>query len=715
MLGRVLLSALLLFSVVLSVSSQQTPQPSPSSQTKPRDDDSDVVRITTNLVQVDVVVTRDGRQVTDLQPEDFELFEDGHPQKITSFSYVSNVPTTSTATATAVKDKDAPIVPAAVRPHDVRRTVAFVIDDLGMSFESIGQARRQLRKFVDEQLQPNDLVAIIRTGGEVGALQQFTTDKRLLHSAIDRITWNLCSRTQFNVFPSAPSSFTLRSKADLQSPCGEELGRNIKRSLDALKFIVGGMRSLPGRKAMVILSDSIPRELQHDGPNDSQPEGARGAPGAGDTSGADGRYGSDSYDDVLRRVGELAIRASVVVYAVDTRGLQYTGVTAMDAVPADRTTLMNRMDSLMSSRSAILLSGREGSDMMARQTGGFLVYNSNDFGIERVMEDQRGYYLLGYRPSEQTFNRRFHQIKARVKQRGLTLRTREGFFGITEDEARPPDLASGDQMRLALMTPFGGSDINLRLTTFFANEAPSGSLLRSFIYLNARDLTFTDQADGTHEATFALSSVLFGDNGKVLGQEDRNATLRLTGEAFERAQREGLVYSFDTPVKKYGALQFRVAVRDRSSSRIGAAGQFVDVPDLRRDQLALSGIVIHNGAVADGGTITAGPAVRQFHQGTNLVAVYGIYNALVNKSTNLSQLTTQVRIFHEGKAVFTGDQTPFNAQGQEDLRRLIANSRVPLSPELAPGDYVLQIIVEDHLGKDKNRRATQWIDFEVVK
>lgn len=270
-------------------------------------------------------------------------------------------------------------------------------------------------------------------------------------------------------------------------------------------------------------------------------------------------------------------------------------------------------------------------------------------------------------------------------------------------------------MRLALMTPFGGSDINLRLTTFFANEAPSGSLLRSFIYLNARDLTFTDQADGTHEATFALSSVLFGDNGKVLGQEDRNATLRLTGEAFERAQREGLVYSFDTPVKKYGALQFRVAVRDRSSSRIGAAGQFVDVPDLRRDQLALSGIVIHNGAVADGGTITAGPAVRQFHQGTNLVAVYGIYNALVNKSTNLSQLTTQVRIFHEGKAVFTGDQTPFNAQGQEDLRRLIANSRVPLSPELAPGDYVLQIIVEDHLGKDKNRRATQWIDFEVVK
>ena len=289
MYGRVLLSALLLFSVLLSVSGQQTAPLSP--QTKPRDEDADVVRITTNLVQVDVVVTKDGRQVTDLQPEDFELFEDGRPQKITSFAYVSNIPASSSAIASSARDKDAPIVPAAVRPHDVRRTVAFVVDDLGMSFESIGQARRQLRKFVDEQLQPNDLVAIIRTGGEVGALQQFTTDKRLLYSAIDRIRWNLCSRTQFNVFPPVSSSLTLRSRADSQGPCGEELGRNIKKSLDSLKFIVGGMKSLPGRKAMVILSDSIPLELQHTGPNDSQSEGARGGSGTGDNSGADGRFG----------------------------------------------------------------------------------------------------------------------------------------------------------------------------------------------------------------------------------------------------------------------------------------------------------------------------------------------------------------------------------------------------------------------------------------
>ena len=150
---------LILCSLLVPVGGQQPQQPPPPQQSAskqqnpPRDDDQDVVRITTNLVQVDVVVTKDGKQVTDLKPEDFELFEDGHPQKITHFSYISNVPGTasSNAPAPSAKDKGTPIVPTPVHPHDVRRTVAFVVDDLGMSNESVAQTRRQLRKFVDEQ------------------------------------------------------------------------------------------------------------------------------------------------------------------------------------------------------------------------------------------------------------------------------------------------------------------------------------------------------------------------------------------------------------------------------------------------------------------------------------------------------------------------------------------------------------------------------------
>jgi VWFA-related protein len=258
-----LLSALILYSILLPLGGHDPLRsaPPPTTQSKPGNEDTDVVRINTNLVQVDVVVTRDGKQVTDLKPEDFELFEDGHQQKITNFSYISNVPTSSNA-ATGPNDKSAPLVPAAIHPRDVRRTVAFVIDDLGMSNESVTQTRRQLRKFVDEQLQPNDLVAIIRTGGDVGALQQFTNDKRLLHSAIEHLKWNYCTRTPINVFEPKRSTFLIPSKADEQGPCGVRRDEIVKISLKSLEFVVSGMGALPGRKAMVIFSDSIPVELQ---------------------------------------------------------------------------------------------------------------------------------------------------------------------------------------------------------------------------------------------------------------------------------------------------------------------------------------------------------------------------------------------------------------------------------------------------------------------
>src|SRR5438477_9273681 len=227
MVPRTLLSLLLVLANLSFVLAQQpTPPPmTPANQSQSRHeiDSQDVVKITTNLVQVDAVVTKDGKQVTDLKPEDFQLFEDGKPQTITNFSYISNVsaaPANVAATPPAKDKSAAPVVPAAVRPHDVRRTIALVIDDLGMSFQSISLARSQARKFVNEQIQPNDLVAIIHTSGEVGALQQFTTDRRMLYNAIDRLRWYPCSRAGINVFGPIGSPTT-----PPELPCGSS--RNI--------------------------------------------------------------------------------------------------------------------------------------------------------------------------------------------------------------------------------------------------------------------------------------------------------------------------------------------------------------------------------------------------------------------------------------------------------------------------------------------------------
>ena len=169
--------------------------------TVPAQEPQDVVRISTNLVQIDVVVTKDGKQVKDLKAEDFEIREDGRLQPITNFAFIS-VNSSSTKPAPGTPSNPT-ITTTPPQPHDVKRTLAIVVDDLVMSFESMANLRQYLRKFVSESLHAQDLVAIVRTGGEVGALQQFTADPRVLTSAIADLKWNPCSRVGASVLVAA--------------------------------------------------------------------------------------------------------------------------------------------------------------------------------------------------------------------------------------------------------------------------------------------------------------------------------------------------------------------------------------------------------------------------------------------------------------------------------------------------------------------------------
>jgi VWFA-related protein len=150
-----------------------------------------VMRVTLALVQVDAVVTdKSGRHVTDLTAVDFEIFEDGRRQEITHCSYVAIPALPAPPPRPADPALPAPPVPTRIRADRLRRTIALVVDDLGLSFRSAIEVRDALRKFVDEQMEPGDLVAIVRTRGGIGALQQFTVDKEQLRAAIERVGFN---------------------------------------------------------------------------------------------------------------------------------------------------------------------------------------------------------------------------------------------------------------------------------------------------------------------------------------------------------------------------------------------------------------------------------------------------------------------------------------------------------------------------------------------
>ncbi|HKE58946.1 MAG TPA: VWA domain-containing protein, partial [Pyrinomonadaceae bacterium] len=475
-------------------------------------------------------------------------------------------------------------------------------------------------------------------------------------------------------------------------------------------FIVEAMSELPGRKSMVVFSDSLPREDQEpvfrdrDGNVISAPF-------------------TTNYSYALNRIAERAIRNSTVIYAVDTQGLQYTGLTAADSIHVSSQGQINQeINNIISSRSNLIVQRREGADLIARQTGGFLVRNSNDFELDRILEDQSGYYLIGYRPTDETFNKTFHKIKARVKRSGMSLRTRFGFFGVSEEESDNLSRRTlTDKANLALMSPFGAHDIHLDLAALFGNDKALGSTLRSFVYLDAHDLTFTDDAEGAHIATLEISSILFGNNGAVADRQTSTLQVRLKGSSYEEALRDGFAVWFDLPVKRPGAYQYRVAVRDVTSSKLGAVGTFVSIPNLNNHRLTLSGIVLQKTSSPTTQTSTTPQqeishslAVRRYAPGSELRFGCVIYNAEVNPATSQPKLQLQARLYRDGKVVYTPPVMTVDASKAPDLARVATEGVVRLENKLEPGPYYLELVVTDELAKDKQQQAIQWIDFEIV-
>ena len=187
------------------------------------------------------------------------------------------------------------------------RVLAIVVDDLGLSHESTAYVRMMLTRYVDTKIAPGDLVAIIRTAGGVGTLQQFTTDRRLLHAAIDRVRYSLQSRKGVGAFEAiVPASSTSLVTSVGQTVDELRTEVNTAGTLGALEYVLRGIEQLPGRKSVVFVSEGFDLGIR-----DAKASRTWAA---------------------FTRVMDRANRAGVVVYTMDARGLQTGGLTAEDDV-----------------------------------------------------------------------------------------------------------------------------------------------------------------------------------------------------------------------------------------------------------------------------------------------------------------------------------------------------------------------------------------------
>jgi len=358
-----------------------------------------IFRLSVALVQLDAVVTdRRGRHVTTLGKDDFEIFQDGRSQPITAVAYID-------AAADWHDTSGLPALPPeAVRSTDARRIIGIVVDDLRMSFESIFYARRGLGLFADRQFVPGDRVMLVTTSTGYRYAPVLTASAITFKAAANRLRYSMWGMT------GASALDPIDGMSDIFDASENFRERTFAVSaIERIENVIDALKPLPGRKSVVLVSEGF----------------------------AIGGVGIDSnyIRDAIQALVDRANRAGVVIYAIDPRGLVVTGLTAADAGGFNAA----RLATISSIRANALRESQDGLRYLAGETGGFAVINSNDLalGMRRIMTDQQGYYLIGYQPEAGTVGThdrpKFKHVKIKVKQRGLKIRTRSGFYNLASE------------------------------------------------------------------------------------------------------------------------------------------------------------------------------------------------------------------------------------------------------------------------------------------
>ncbi len=370
--------------------SQQQGSSPPQKTANPSSEDG-TIRIFVELVEMDVIVTdRKGHHVTDLGKEDFEVLQDGKPQKIQSLSYQWVQPPTTDLQKEGPASQASPDPAAAsastLSPEVQKRLIAVVVDELGIDLRDMSQIRTGLEEFVDEQIRSNDLVAFVRAGMGTDGIS-FTSDKTLLLKALDKIRYNPSSRPGLN-------HNTLVARDVLSGSSQFRQANLTLYTLDTLMNTVAMMENLPFRKSVVFISGGLPLVYYSKIDRDIR--------------------------SAMRRLTDACHRASVIIYSIEAEGLRMLS--------------QYNADSELPRRGGGVRNGLDGRFDLAEQTGGvyFQSYNSPHIATHRILQDLQGYYLLAYTPnspSPQAVNRRIDKIKVKVKKRGLRVRARSAAFG----------------------------------------------------------------------------------------------------------------------------------------------------------------------------------------------------------------------------------------------------------------------------------------------
>ncbi len=697
-------------------------------------------KVSVNVVDVDVTVKdAQGNFVTGLAAEDFEVFEDGKPQAIQTFSYIELPAQRRTAFAFAGRPVAADV--RSNRDVESGRVYIIVLDDLNVAPIRTAIVRRHARNFIEQHFGPRDLASVVVTSGRKDAAQEFTNDPALLLRAVDNFFGHRLQSAEVQRIDDyysnqllAGANDTVAKDNDPQQtttvlnpitrnqsfdPSNLERGQRAVGVLNTIESLSEYLEGVRGRrKALLWFSEGIDYPMAE-------------------------TFSSQSGSEIIRATRDAvnaAARANVNVYALDPRGL--IGMTT-DLIESGRaggpdyagTDPTKPVGTPFSGTQALLGEIRLTQDSLrtlADGTGGFAAVDTNSFAevFSRIIEANSRYYLLGYTPPAHPRDGRFHRIEVRVKRPGLTAVARRGYpssSGTTREERRMEALnrwardrrAGGEndmstELRAAINGAVQQSGLPLAVQAVAFRGPAKQADVAITVEIDGSQLEFAQQPNGLFADNLEVSYFALNDDGRPQRGTRAALNLAVRPDTYQKMKALGVRLNSRTPLAP-GRYQLRVGARDPLTGKAGTVFTDLTVPEFSAKSLMMSGVLISSAesqAVftpqrdAVGEKLLGAPATtrREFAQTDTLTWLSEIYDNATARQPRRIDVAARL-ISEDGRDAFVSRDVLTNGEGGSRWTSFGYTGRIPLK-DIAPGRYLLRVEAQDRSNKDQDSVQT---------
>jgi VWFA-related protein len=538
-----------------------------------------VLRAQSDLVRLDVEVTdKSGKAMKGLHADQFSVTDDGKPQKVSIFSY-SDIEKLETA---GVEDTTPVVVavdnsgPGAVSDEALgeqlrdRRMIVLFFDLTSMQTDDILRAHDAAEKYVEKQIQPADLVAVVTFSTRLSILANFTNDRTLLEKAIAKLTSG--SESELGTPLSAATQNGEYSVQEYRGAAytADETEFNVfntDQKLAAVEGLANVLGGIPGRKALVEFTGGITQ------------------------TGEENRT-------ALRAATDAANRANVSIYSIDARGLFAV------APGGDVTTNAATGNSMFTGASVFHQTDqredtRDTLATLSSDTGGKAFFDLGDLSdaLPKIQQDNGGYYLLGYYLAAGVKrDGRWHSLHVKVNSPGAHVRFRAGYyapkdFQHLQKEDRDQQLA--DAMRSD--NPVVELPVAVETSLFRLSGQQTYVPIAANISSSALDWA---KKHGRREVEFDFAAeVRAVPSGQAVANLRDTIHVQLDPERFQQIKQSNLLYQGGVVVAP-GKYRLKFVARENESGRIGTFEQNLVIPEAQKNHIELSSVLLSSQIVA---------------------------------------------------------------------------------------------------------------------